>query len=115
MHNAVLLHKENLRLRAENARQKRKRQRRAFIQTGGSITIGEGVSSTAAVRQKAQKAAPKAPKVPKAPKAQEAHVEARRGGETTAEAIMPMAQKRAPRRCSACNSTEHTARTCPNI
>ena len=107
MHNAVLLQEENSRLRAENARQKRKRQqRRAFIQTGGSLTIGEGVSSTTAAHQKAAKAA-------KAPKAQKARVEARGGEETTAEQIAPTVQKRAPRRCSACNSTEHTARTCP--
>ncbi len=43
MHNGVLLHEENSRLRAENARQKRKRARRAFIQTGGTMTIGEGM------------------------------------------------------------------------
>jgi len=113
MHNAVLLHQENSQLRAENARQKRKQQRRAFIQTGGSLTIGEGLSSTTAALQKALKA-PKARKAaPKAPKAQEAPVEAQGGAETTAEAIVPTARKRAPPRCSACNSTEHTARTCP--
>jgi len=111
MHNAVLLHEENSRLRAENARQKRKRQqRRAFIQTGGSITIGEGVATSE--RQKAPKA--KAPKAPKAPKAQEARVEARGGEETTAEASEPTARKRAPPKCSMCNSTEHTARSCPS-
>ena len=110
MHNAVLLHEENSRLRAENARQKRKRQqRRAFIQTGGSITIGEGASRTTAVRQKA----PKVPKAPKTPKAQEARVEVQGVGGTTAEAIVLTAQERAPRKCSMCNSTEHTARTCP--
>jgi hypothetical protein len=106
MHNAVLLQEENSRLRAENARQKRKRQqRRAFIQTGGSMTIGEGVSSTAS-RQKA-------PRAPKAPKAQEARVEVQGGEMTTAEAVVPAVQKRAPPRCSACGSTEHNARSCP--
>jgi hypothetical protein len=45
MHNAVLLGEENSRLRTENARQKKKRaQRRAFIQTGGGMTIGEGIA-----------------------------------------------------------------------
>ena len=69
MHNATLLQEENSRLRAENTRQKQRRQhRRAFIQTGGSMTIGEGVFSTTAVHQKASKA----PKAPKTPKAQEA-------------------------------------------
>jgi hypothetical protein len=49
MHNTVLLCNENSRLRAENTRQKRKRtQRRAFLQTGGSMTVQEGISSTVA-------------------------------------------------------------------
>ena len=63
MYNATLLQEENSRLRAENTRQKQRRQyRRAFIQIGGSITIEEGVATLE--RQKALKA-----KVPKAPKA----------------------------------------------
>ena len=44
IHNATLLQEENSRLRAENGRQKRKRARRAFIQTGGTMTIGEGMT-----------------------------------------------------------------------
>jgi hypothetical protein len=55
MHTAILLHNENSQLRAENARQKRKRaQRRAFIQTGGTMTIGEGLANIEA-RQKPQR------------------------------------------------------------
>jgi hypothetical protein len=41
-------------------------------------------------------------------------VEVQGGEGTTAEAIVPTAQKRAPRKCSMCNSTEHTARSCPS-
>lgn len=100
MHNAVLLHDENSRLRAENARQKRKRaQRRAFIQTGGSMTVGQGITS-ATVRQDAQCS-------------QEPRLEAEVGESTMAEATEPAAGKRAPRKCSVCGSTEHNARTCP--
>ena len=110
MHNATLLQEENSRLRAENTRQKQRRQnRRAFIQTGGSMTIGEGVATSE--HQKARKA--KAPKPPKAPKAQEARVEDQGGEETAVEAVEPIVRKRAPPKCSLCNSTEHTARTCP--
>jgi DDE superfamily endonuclease/Tc5 transposase DNA-binding domain/helix-turn-helix, Psq domain len=100
MHNAVLLHDENSRLRAENTRQKRKRaRRRAFLQTGGSMTIGQGISSTVA-RQDAQRS-------------QERRVEAEGGGATIAEAVIPTARKRAPGKCSVCGSTEHNARGCP--
>jgi len=110
MHNATLLQEENSRLRAENTRQKQRRQhRRAFIQTGGSMTIEEGVATSE--RQKAPKA--KVPKAPKAPKAQEARVEDQGGEVTAVEAAEPTVRKRAPPRCSLCNSTEHTARTCP--
>ena len=75
MYNATLLQEENSRLRAENTRQKQRRQHhRAFVQTGGSMTIREGVATSE--HQKAPKAkAPKAPKALKAPKAQEARVE----------------------------------------
>jgi hypothetical protein len=44
MYNAVLLQDENLQLRAKNARQKRKLIRRAFLQTGGTVAIGEGIT-----------------------------------------------------------------------
>ena len=73
------------------------------------MTIGEGVATSE--RQKAPKA--KALKALKAPKAQEARVEDQGGEVTAVEAVEPTVQKRAPRRCSLCNSTEHTARTCP--
>ena len=111
IHNATLLQEENSRLRAENTRQKQQRQhRRAFIQTGGSMTIEEGVATSE--RQKAPKA--KAPKAPKAPKPQEDHVEDEGGEVTAVEAAEPTMRKRAPPRCSLCNSTAHTARTCPS-
>ena len=106
MHNATLLQEENSRLRAENTRQKQRRQhRRAFIQTGGSMTIGEGVATSE--HQKTPKT-----KAPKVPKAQEARVEDQEAEVTAVEAVEPNVRKRAPPRCSLCNSTEHTARTC---
>ena len=44
VHGNVFLAEENSQLRAENQRKKRKRaQKRAFIQTGGTLTIGEGI------------------------------------------------------------------------
>jgi hypothetical protein len=44
MHNAAILAEENRQLRAENARQKRKRAiKRSFIQSGGVLTIQEGI------------------------------------------------------------------------
>ena len=55
MYNAVLLREENTRLQNENARREKKQtQRRAFIQTGGSMTIAEGIASNEArkTRQK---------------------------------------------------------------
>ena len=55
MHNAVLLHDENSRLRAENARQKKKRARRAFIQTGGTMAIEEGQAHIEASKKAPQK------------------------------------------------------------
>ncbi|EAQ88446.1 hypothetical protein CHGG_05065 [Chaetomium globosum CBS 148.51] len=98
MHNATLLQEENSRLRAENTRQKQRRQhRRPFIQTGGSMTIGEGVATS---------------EHQKVPKAQEARVEDQEAEVTAVEAVEPNVRKRAPPRCSLCNSTEHTARTC---
>lgn len=100
MHNAVLLQEENSRLRAENTRQKRKRaQRRAFLQTGGSMTVGQGVSGIVA-RQNAQRS-------------QEPRPEAEGGETTVVEATMSTARKRAPPKCSRCGSIEHNARRCP--
>jgi hypothetical protein len=100
MHNAVLLSKENSQLRAENQRQKRKRaQRRAFIQTGGTMTIGEGISRTEAhLEGQAQ---------------QEVRQEAEEGVASPAETA-PKTRKRAQPKCSSCGSIEHNARTCPD-
>jgi len=84
---AVLLVSENEKLRVENQRQKRKRaKRRTYIARGGVLSGAEGASRA----QAAQKGA----------------------AEGAAEAVAERPQ-RAPRKCSMCKSTEHTARTCP--
>jgi len=105
MHNATLLRDENSRLRDENARQKRKRAyRRAFIQTGGSMTIGEGIACIEARQTRgrnSQKAAKEA-------KTTETPVE------ETMKPTASVARKRAPPRCSICGSLEHNARKCPS-
>jgi len=87
MLSAVLLASECEKLQAENQRQKRKRaKRRTYIARGGVLSGAEGLSRAQA--------------------AQEGAVEG------AAEAAVERPQ-RAPRKCSMCNSTEHTARTCP--
>jgi hypothetical protein len=105
MHSAILLHNENSQLRAENARQKRKRaQRRAFIQTGGTMTIGEGLANIEA-RQKPQRG-------------RKARPEAEEGEAATAVTAVSLARSpartRAQPKCSICRSIEHNARTCPS-
>jgi hypothetical protein len=111
MHNAVLLSDENSRLRAENARQKRKRtQRRAFIQTGGTMTIGEGLANIEA-RQRPQRE-PRQPRQPRQPREPRQEPREVVGGDA-ATAVSPP-RPRAPRMCSICRSLVHTARTCPN-
>ncbi|EAQ87051.1 hypothetical protein CHGG_08304 [Chaetomium globosum CBS 148.51] len=85
MHNATLLQEENSRLRAENGRQKRKRARRAFIQTGGTMTIGEGMTHIEAsqnARQKGQGS-------------QEARREVEEGEVGPSDTTAPKARKRA--------------------
>ena len=107
MHNAVILRKENSRLRDENTRRKKKQAyRRAFIQTGGTLIIEEGITRTEA-RQKRrgnqgahQEAEGEHPAVEVPPQA---------AVETTA----PITRKRAQPKCSVCGSIEHNARTCP--
>jgi hypothetical protein len=87
MQSAVLLAEENRQLRSENKRQTRKRaKRRAFIATGGVLTVQEGrdLSQNANI----------------VPESGVAHQEEGR-------------QPRAPRKCSMCKSLDHTARTCP--
>jgi hypothetical protein len=90
MNSAVLLAEENRQLRAENAKQKKKRaKRRSYIATGGVLTVQEGLELS-------QIAIP----VPEVPESSIA----------TAE---PTVRTRAPRTCSICRSQSHTARTCP--
>jgi hypothetical protein len=87
MNSAVLLAEENRQLRDENKRQKKKRaKRRAFIATGGVLTIQEGLD-----RSQVTNTVPESRAV-------------------TEEATI---QRRAPRMCSLCRSLVHTARTCP--
>jgi hypothetical protein len=87
MNSAVLLAEENRQLRRENERQKKKRaQKKTFIARGGVLTIQEGrdLSQNATI----------------VPESGVAHQEA-------------TVQTRAPRLCSLCRSSLHTARTCP--
>ncbi len=87
MHNAMILVEENRQLRAENARQKRKRAiRRSFIQSGGVLTVQEGIELVEMAENRHR----------------EEEVELR-----------PQPQTRALARCSICRATEHNARTCP--
>ena len=87
MSSAVLLTSENKKLRIENQRQKKKRaKKRTYIARGGILSGAEGASRAQAAR--------------------EGVVE--RAAEAAAER-----PQRAPRKCSMCESTEHTARTCP--
>jgi len=87
MLSAVLLASENEKLRIENQRQKKKRaKKRTYIARGGVLSGAEGASRAQAAR--------------------EGVVE--RAAEAAAER-----PQRAPRKCSMCESTEHTARTCP--
>lgn len=87
MNSAVLLAEENRQLRGENERQKKKRaKRRAFIATGGVLTIQEGLD-----RSQATNIVPES-------------------AQATEEVTI---QRRAPRMCSLCRSLVHTARTCP--
>ena len=103
MDNVILLQEENSRLRAENARQKRKRTRRAFIQTGGTLTIGEGITHI--------EASQKAPQ--KSQRSQEARREVEGGEAGPLETTAPKTRKRARPKCSICGSIEHNARKCP--
>jgi hypothetical protein len=103
MHNAVLLQDENSRLRAEHARQRKKRARRAFIQTGGTMTIGEGIAHIDASQNAPQKGRG----------SQEARREVEEGEAGPSDTTAPKARKRAQPKCSVCGSIEHNARKCP--
>ena len=86
MSSAVLLASENEKLRIENQRQKRKRaKKRTYIARGGVLSGAEGASRAQAAQARREDA--------------------------VAEAAAERPQ-RAPRKCSICCSTEHTARTC---
>jgi len=87
MNSAVLLAEENRQLRHENKRQKKKRaKKRAFVATGGVLTMQEGLD-----RSQATNIVPESGEVPR---------------EVTVKT-------RAPRTCSMCKSLLHTARICP--
>ena len=87
MNSAILLSEENRQLRSENERQKKKRvKRRAYIATGGVLTVQEGLDL-----------------------AKRANIEA---GPRVAESEVTI-QTRAPRTYSLCRCQSHTARTCP--
>ena len=87
MSKVSLLASEVEKLQAENQRQKKKRaKKRTYIAKGGVLLGAEGASRAQAAR--------------------EGVVE--RAAEAAAER-----PQRAPRKCSMCESTEHTARTCP--
>jgi len=87
MNSAILLSEENRQLRGKNKRQKKKRvKRRAYIATGGVLTVQEGLDL-----------------------AKRANIEA---GPRATESEVTI-QTRAPRTCSLCCCQSHTARTCP--
>jgi hypothetical protein len=87
MNSTVLLAEENRQLYSKNKRQKKKRaKRRAFIATGGTLTIQEGLN-----RSQATNIVPESRVV-------------------TEEVIV---KTRTPRTCSMCKSLLHTVRTCP--
>ena len=104
MHHAVLLVEENSRLRTENGQQKKKRaQRQAFLQTGGGITIREGIAQLKASQAPPKRSYQKASEVPVAG-----------GGAEGPSSSELQVQKRAPLRCSIYRSTEHNTRKCPS-
>jgi hypothetical protein len=87
INSTVLLAEENRQLQGENQRQKKKRaKRRAFIATGGVLTIQEGLDRSQVTNTVLE------------------------SGAVTEEGII---KTRAPRTCSIYKSLLHTARTCP--
>jgi hypothetical protein len=88
MHTNVVLAEENRQLQAENTRQKKKRaKRRSFIQTGGVLTVQEGIEL----------------------------VEMAENRPVEGEVELQVEQRpRAVCMCSLCRSTVHNARTCPD-
>jgi hypothetical protein len=94
IHNGALLAAENKALREANKRRERKKKaRRATIAVGGSLTIGDGQNTILDGLVQAQ-----------------LDLEVR-SAPLGARSSEPLARK--PRKCSMCESLEHTARTCP--
>lgn len=92
LHGGAILLAENTALKAANERVKRQRkQKRSSVQKGGVLSIGEGRSQLSQV-------------VPPLPR-----------GNAAVNEDVQIASVRAPRRCSKCGSTTHTARTCTVI
>jgi hypothetical protein len=90
MNSAILLVEENRQLRAENAKQKKKRaKRRSYIATGGALTVQEGLELSQSNIEPVNEVV---------------------GGVAASE---PTVRTRVPRTCSICGSQLHTARTCP--
>ena len=88
MHNAAILVEENRQLRAENARQKKKRAiRRSYIQLGGVLTVQQGIELVESAENLLRE----------------------EEGQ-----LCTQPQPRALPRCSICRAIEHNARTCPN-
>jgi hypothetical protein len=86
MHKAAILEKENEGLRAANERQKRKKaKKRSYIATDSVLTVQEAVDLM-----------------------ENRDTVVNAGTEGDASVVTT----RAPRKCSKCNSTGHTARTC---
>ena len=110
IHNAALLRKENSRLRNENGRRKRKQAiHRKFIQTGGSITVEEGITYTKArqTRRRNQVTHKEAEEeVPDIDRPIQAAVDA------TIPVTIPATQKRASPKYSTYSIIRHTTRTC---
>jgi hypothetical protein len=93
VHERAILQAEVAALRAENNHQKRKRaQRRTIVAKGGTLTVGEAQDKIyiPQLEQQIQRELPQPE-----PRTTEAEP-----------------SKRAPRQCSLCASTAHTARTC---
>src|SRR5450432_1342095 len=99
MNNAVLLTEEVRQLRAENARQVKKRaKKRRFLATSGTLTLQEGVALQAPIIEPIELVVELEPVI-------------EAGGGVGADE--PVVRRRAPRLCSVCRSGSHTARTCP--
>lgn len=93
VHKRAILAVENVALRAEDQRKKRKKaQRRTTVAKGGTLTIREAQDRIYE------------PEVEK-----QLQREVQQGGIPVVE---PTRKIRAPRQCSLCGSLEHTARTC---